>query len=615
ADRGGLGGALARRLRERGDRCVLVASGPGYAERPDGPWQVDPSSPADFRRLIAGARAAGGAPPTRVVNQWPLDATAAEDAAAEDVHAAARLACAGLLHLAQAAAQEGAGPIWVVTRGAHAVDAGDPAPAVAQAPVWGLGRTVAVERPEIWGGLLDLAPRAAADDVDRVIAEVTRPDGEDQVAWRGGVRHAARIAPRGAAGSRAVRPRPDGAYLVTGGLGRLGLKVGAWLAENGAGRIVLTGRRGLPDRAEWPALPPGSDAARQAAAVQAIEARGATVEVAAVDVADAEAMTRLLDRCAAALPLRGIVHAAADLRTDALDEMTESALDAALRPKVAGAWVLHRWSAARELDFLVFFSSTTALFGSRYLAHYAAANAFLDALAHHRRARGLPGLSVNWGVWEDMREGGAEHRREFAGGGLRPMPSARALRALGQVAGGESAQVTVADVDWPALKAVYETKRRRPFLAEVGGAPAVRRAAPAGAPRADLAARLLAARADDRWDVLAEHVRGEVARVLRWPDARTIELQRGLFDLGLDSLMSVELKTRLEASLDRALPSTLTFNYPSVAALTDYLAREVLALAVEAPAAAQAAVAARDEDDLSEDELASRLAETLGELR
>jgi acyl carrier protein len=143
----------------------------------------------------------------------------------------------------------------------------------------------------------------------------------------------------------------------------------------------------------------------------------------------------------------------------------------------------------------------------------------------------------------------------------------------------------------------------------------VRRGAPAGAPRADLAARLLAARADDRWDVLAEHVRGEVARVLRWPDARTIELQRGLFDLGLDSLMSVELKTRLEASLDRALPSTLTFNYPSVAALTDYLAREVLALAVEAPAPAGAAVAARDEDDLSEDELASRLAETLGELR
>jgi myxalamid-type polyketide synthase MxaE and MxaD len=284
-----------------------------------------------------------------------------------------------------------------------------------------------------------------------------------------------------------------------------------------------------------------------------------------------------------------------------------------LRPKVSGTWVLHALTREGPLDFFVMFSSTTGLLGSSMLGHYAAANTFLDTFAHYRRSHQLPAVAVNWGVWDEMRAT-SDYQARVAQGGLLPLATARALEAFGLMLGAKDAQITVASADWTMLKSVYEAKRRRPFLERLGSRPAPRTA---GAREADLLTRLEAARRTERHGLLVDFVRRAASQVLALPAAE-IEVDRGLFDLGMDSLMSVDLKTRLESGIGRSLPSTLAFNHPTVGALVAYIEKQLpqLFASVEAePASEPVSHEDTEDDDLSEDELAALLADRLARVQ
>lgn len=631
ADKAGLGRELAGLLEQRGDRCSLVWPGESYAAGEQG-WQVNPASADDFRRLVGETLATGGESPWQgIVHLWSLD-SAGEDTEGPDparLEAEQVLSCGSALHLVQALLHNSMGqgvtpPLWLVTSGGQPAGP-QPAPlAVAQTPLWGLGRVIALEQPELWGGLIDLDPAGQAlDNARYLLAEISRPDGEDQVAWRGGQRYLARLARAANLKGQPASIRPDGAYLITGGLGGLGLKVADWLAAQGARYLVLTGRRGLPERSLWPDLPPDSRAAGQVAAIQAIEAQGVTVVVEAADVSNPEQMRALFARFGqAAPPLRGIIHAAAALSGYTLQELPLAALVEMLKPKVIGTWLLHEFSRELPLDFLVLFSSTTALWGSRELGHYAAANAFLDGLAHYRRAQGLPALSINWGTWDEMRVASTAEQQAVAQFGLQRMPAGQALACLDEFLGSDLPQLVVAAVDWALLKPAYEAKRLRPFLQLVERATAGpdRRNGTKGSQARDagpsLLATLASAQPEQRRELLVTHIRAQVARVLNLDPAEPIELERGLFEMGLDSLMSVELKSHLETLVETSLPSTLVFNYPTIADLAQYL--ETL-VAGPAEAAVQPALelpaepdipengAEADIDEMSEDELAALL--------
>jgi acyl carrier protein len=307
--------------------------------------------------------------------------------------------------------------------------------------------------------------------------------------------------------------------------------------------------------------------------------------------------------------LRGIVHAAVAMSQCPLRELDEETLAGMLASKVAGTRNLLALGAGSTLDFVVLFSSTTALLGAGGLAHYAAANGYLDAAACERRAAGFPVTSVNWGTWDEMRVASAEDRRGFLDAGLRPMASARALEALGAVISAGIPQISVASIEWESLRSLYEARRRRPFLARLGSSGTKATSArPRGAKR-DLPSRLSGAPANERKDIVLAFVQGEVARILGIQKPEGIDPDQGLFDMGLDSLMAVDLKSRLEAGVGQPLPSTLTFNYPSVGALTNFLLQDILWPASEpVPAAAreahpaEEAVASRTEADLSEEE-------------
>jgi acyl transferase domain-containing protein/acyl carrier protein len=575
SDAGGLAEQVAQQLEQSGGECVLVQASDRFDDSNPRRITIKLDRPEDYRRLVKGGTLWRG-----VLHAWTLDAEFREANALPDLNQAEHLSCCSALFLVQALAETATSQtpkLWFVTRGAQAAWPQPRLKSIAQASVWGLGRTVAIEHPELWGGLIDVAadgdPQVLAE---RIALEMCFPDGEDQIALSEELRLVPRLLSAQPPLPPAMAIRPDVSYLITGGLGGLGPKIAGWLVASGARHLILCGRRGLPERGVWGELSPLHQSYESVAAIQKLEKQGASVRVEKVDVAERGQMEALFERVRrSSVPLGGILHAAADIKFCPLREMSADALHATMRAKVEGTWLLHELSSSLPLDFFVLFSSATALFGASRIGHYAASNQFLDSLAHWRHAAGLPALSINWGAWEEIRLLG-QNRNEVGRFGLRPMPGSLAFRALSYLTCQGVAQRMVADVDWALLKQAFETRGRRTFFEHL-------RAKPAADQRADAASlgwieRLNKTAPEERRELVSSLVTGEMRRVLGFNVEEELDPDRGLFELGLDSLMSVQLKGRLERFIGCPLPATLTFTYPTVHALTDFLLGEVLKL-------------------------------------
>ena len=360
------------------------------------------------------------------------------------------------------------------------------------------------------------------------------------------------------------RLREDRTYLVTGGLGGIGCAVAGLLADRGAGSIVLNGRR-APDAA-----------ARET--VRALEERGVAVRVEIADITDAVAVDAMLARIDADLPpLAGVVHSVGVLSDGALANQRWERFEEVLWPKVLGAWQLHRATEERDLDLFVLFSSVVGVLGSAGQANHAAANAFLDQLAAHRRARGLAGQAIAWGAWsgvgeaEEQRERIAEH---LAARGVRWLTPQQGLRAFDQLLSQDPVAAAVTAVDWPVYA---ESFAARPPLLEDLLAAAVEDDAvvvPEASPD-DLLTRLREAPVGDREDVLSTFVREELKAVVRLPSPPPASAR--FFDLGMDSLMAVELRNRLNRAFagEYVASNTVVFDYPDTAGLARFLAGEL----------------------------------------
>jgi len=301
-----------------------------------------------------------------------------------------------------------------------------------------------------------------------------------------------------------------------------------------------------------------------------MEALGARVQVLTGDVADAERMKWVLDEAGREAPLKGIVHAAGVMDPRALADMTPDQVRAVFRAKVSGGWVLHERSESLELDFFVTYSSAAGVWGSQGAGHYAAANHFLDALVSYRRGKGLPGLSVSWGPWGGGGMATDASQRWLAQMGVGALAPEQGLEALGRLLGTGVGQATVAAVDFRLFRPVFEARANRRLLERIALAAPVR---PAGIPV--LKKLVDEAPPHARWELVLSHVRDQAVAVLHLDPSRTPDPRKGLPAMGMDSLMAVELKNRLQDSVGQALPATVTFEYPSIEALAGYLAAEV----------------------------------------
>jgi NAD(P)-dependent dehydrogenase (short-subunit alcohol dehydrogenase family)/acyl carrier protein len=458
-----------------------------------------------------------------------------------------------------------AAPLWVLTCGAVAAGLGEVLASPVQAMVWGLGRVAALEHPDRWGGLVDLPPGCDERTMARLCG-VLAGCGEDQVALRGAGALARRVV-------RAPEPRdggqpwlPRGTVLVTGGTGAIGGHMGRWLAGRGAPRVVLAGRSG-------PAAPGAAELAAQLAAA------GTRVDVVACDAARRMDLAGLLARIAVAgPPLAAVLHAAGRPQDSALDHSTTAELAGVVAAKAAGATHLDELTADLDLEQFVLFSSIAATWGSGWQPGYAAANAFLDALAERRRARGLAATSVAWGPWGGGGMTDRESAEQLQRRGLQLMDPQLAVRALGQALDGGEGLVAIADVDWARFAPPFTLRRSSPLI---GDLPEVRQAAdgatspgPAAPGETELAQQLAALPQADQERMLVNLVRAEAAAVLGHAAPEAVEADRAFRDLGFDSLTAVELRDRLNTVTGLRLPATLVFDYPTPAVLAEYLRAE-----------------------------------------
>ena len=353
--------------------------------------------------------------------------------------------------------------------------------------------------------------------------------------------------------------RKDGSYLITGGLGGLGLLIAHRLAQKGAGHLILMGRR-----------PPAGD---DLAAVQRLEKTGTRVSIVEGDVSRMKDVRKAVRTINPDCPLRGLVHCAGTLSDGVLLKQTWERFAAVMAAKVSGSWNLHLLSIGLPLDFFVLFSSAVSVIGSAGQGNHAAACAFEDTLAAFRQSIGLPAVSINWGPWTDV--GAAHHRQvgaRWQSQGVFSITPAKGVQAFEEIISGSSPQITVLNVAWPAFLRQRSGSEALSFFEELA-VDSVReetQAEPKKPPQA-LPSRLGKAVGQERTKIIRQFVDDIIRRILQLEASFTINPKQGLSDLGMDSLMSIELKNLMQRETGLPLPATLAFDYPTPEALAELI--------------------------------------------
>ncbi|WP_420710324.1 type I polyketide synthase [Streptomyces sp. NRRL S-15] len=475
-------------------------------------------------------------------------------------------------------------PLWALTCGAVATGPDSPETSPAQAMVWGLGRVVALEQPHRWGGLVDLPHTLDERALRRLAGALSGTDGEDQLAVRPTGVFARRLTPAPTGGAPAARRwNPRGTVLVTGGTGGVGAEIARRLASDGAAHLVLTGRRG-----------PHAPGAQQLA--EELRASGAQVTLSACDVADRDAVRSLIT----SLPgrLTAVVHAAGVGQNSLLADTTPEEFAAILAGKAAGAAHLDELLGDAGLDAFVLMSSNSGVWGGGGQSAYAAANAFLDALAERRRARGRTATSVAWGAWGGgiglgARDGASERLRRA---GVREMEPGTAVSALMRAVENDDTCVSVTHMDWQRFGAAFTMSRPSPLIADLPGMRDTRTDEKEEHGTPGPAGRLAGLTGPGGDRLVLDLVRAQSAAVLGHSGAAAVDATRAFRDQGFDSMTALDLRNRLAAEAGLALPSTIVFDHPSPTALATHL--RGLLLGEQAVTVQTVPGAARDDDPI-----------------
>jgi phthiocerol/phenolphthiocerol synthesis type-I polyketide synthase A len=441
--------------------------------------------------------------------------------------------------------------LWIITRG---VREGSSDAAVAQSPMWGTAGVIRAEQPQLWGGLIDLPDGADIAGLVPALATAVRKPAKSILALRDGEFLAPALAPvSGEPVHEPLRCRPDAAYLITGGLGALGLLTAGWLADHGARRVILAGRTALPPRRDWDSDANDADTQQKISAIRALEMRGVVVEAVALDIGSHDAMQALLAKRDAegAVPIRGVVHGAGITDAHLFTELEEDRVRRTVWPKIAGAQVLHQTFPPGSLDFLFLTAAAGAVFGVPGQGAYAAANAYLDGLAQLRHRQGCHTVSQDWVAWRGLGFG-AEAQialQELERLGSRPITADEAFAAWDHLARYDVAQAVMAPMLSADGAAAAEPTAASPAWSEMPAEDVVRE--------------------------LQDGLRAILARELHMPEAE-LELDRPFAELGMNSVMAMSVRRDTEQFVGIELSATMLFNYPTIVALAEHLAKKVL---------------------------------------
>lgn len=555
-DQSGVGAALIACLEQHGEHYITVSrtNSPQLIQQGEH-YAIDPSRPEQFQQLVTALSATNQTAFSSVMHLWSLDSTFTETDSPSALEQEQVAGCLSVMYLMQALSQSGWSQtprIWLVTRGAQAVDTNSGPIAIEQAPIWGLGRVIGhQEFPGMWGGMIDLERASSETQAALLFEELQHSTNEDQIAFRAGQRYVVRLVP-----STHLTPplppsfHPGGSYLITGGLGTLGLLVARWMATQGARRLILMGRTQVPLRSTWHQLEENHPQKKLIQTIRELEALGATVYLAEVDVADEEQLSTFLRKYEREgwPPISGVVHTAGVVQDELLLRMTTETFQRVLRPKLRGGWLLHRLLKDAPLDFFILFASTGSVIASLGQGNYAAANAFLDALAHHRRSLGLPALSIGWGPWSVGMVEQLKLEQFYTRRGIELITPEVGMQVLARVLQQRPAHLTAITANWGVARETSPLGTMPPMfsrLLEQAEEPATDNA---NHNDGLLLQQLSETPAAERQQLLTSHLQELVARVLQL-DASQFSSQESLTSLGLDSMMAIEIKHRIESTL------------------------------------------------------------------
>lgn len=550
ADQAGVAEEVAMRLQAMGGDCVLVNPGDEYAfSSVNRVCTIEPDHPEHYQRLWQDLSKVNASTSIGVIHCWNLSVPSFQDMLKPDGseqrwQQVKTLGCHSLLFLLQSVIQlDSSAKIWLVTRGAeHVGDEPEPLE-IFQSAALGLGRVIGQQEwQQNWGGAIDLDSDATPEEAAQaLIGEVLGKTDEDEVVFRGSSRYVPRLRKAtGLTGSLPPRFRADSAYLITGAFGALGQEVARRLVKRGARWLIFMSRSGLPERSLWGSAELDAAVAARIAFVRELEAKGTHILTVGIDLSDAQAVAAFFREYAITgwPPLRGVIHSAGVLRDLLLARMDGATFDEVYDPKAKGAWVLHQTLLDQPLEFFILFSSVASIMPSAGQGNYAAANAFLDALAAHRKALGLPALSINWGPWTTgmvKQQNLIEHYRSLGMECITPGVGGHLLEHL---MAQNVSQMIALSADWRVLSKQFP--RDLSLLSLL---------------RAEMRQENDHCNAGEQWldemkqrdpaerkAVITERLVALICEVLHYEQS-ALETDKSLPEIGLDSMMALKLRT------------------------------------------------------------------------
>ncbi|RCJ40838.1 hypothetical protein A6770_37330 [Nostoc minutum NIES-26] len=570
ADSLGVGNRLKVLLEARGDICVTVLPGENYKILETGNYQINPARPEDFQQLFQDLSLLEQIPLRGVVHLWSLEAPPIEETTLDSLETAQQLGCGSVLSLVQAltrASWRNAARLWLVASGSQSVTSEDASRSIAQSPLWGLGKTINYEYPELLCTTVDISSKISSQESQSLFEELWLNERETQIALRGNQRYVARLVQWFAKDTQPKKKsallNPQATYLITGGLGSLGLLVADWMAKQGAKHLVLIGRSDVSIKAQE--------------ILNQLQQAGTQVEICQADVSNQEDVARVLQTIKATMPpLQGIIHAAGVIDDGILEQQNWERLNRAMAPKVKGTWNLHQLTQNLPLDFFVCFSSIASLLGSPGQGNYAAANAFMDALVHHRQALGLPGLSINWGLWKES--GMAAHlgslvQNRIAAQGVETIAPQQGLQILADLLIKDAVQVGVLPINWSKFLQLFPAGSEPSLLFDIAQQqrqPAAVTTQETPAQKQEFLHQLQDAVKSDRHSLLTAYTQKLVAKILGHSTSQ-LDFQQPLINLGVDSFMSIELKNEIKTHINVDVPVVKFLEDISVATLVTFL--------------------------------------------
>ncbi|HEY9878954.1 MAG TPA: type I polyketide synthase [Leptolyngbyaceae cyanobacterium] len=568
-DRNELGNALIAQIQAAGGQTVQVLPGEGFKALSPVLYQIAPTSEADFQALFQTLATEPGSSWAGVVYLWSLDPSTFQGQNSNQPYRS----CLSVLALLKGLVATNWNPLprlWLITQNAQTVQLEADTPDPVQACLWGLGRTLRLEHPELWGGLVDVGVTSEISSLAAVLlAHLVASQGEDEAALRQTQRYVGRltIADLSQPQNDSLTICSDATYLITGGTGALGLTVTRWLVEQGAQTLVLVSRTGASESLQ--------------VELESLRQQGVTLWLEKADVSDAQQVESLVERIRQKLPpLKGILHAAGTLADGTLLNLTEAQFAQVILPKTQGAWNLHQATLSDSLDWFVLFSSIASLLGSPGQGNYAAANAYLDALAYLRQQQGLPAQSLSWGPWagDGMAAVNDGRTQSETLRGLHKLSLKQGVALLQQALSAPQPHLGIAQIDWDAIA------RNSPFALPPLLSPVLASSAKppdqetepsqsASLPTPSLLSHLLSLPDFEREVALVAYLQKEVAQVLGLQGNAPSD--RPLLDLGIDSLMTVDLLNLCKRDLQLTLYPREVFAHPTIQALAAYIAREI----------------------------------------